>query len=216
MICVDWRQHGYVTPIKDEGQCGACWAFSATGSLEGQQAKIHQKLVSLSEQDLVDCSQSFGNFGCNGGWMTNAFDYVIANGLDTEESYPYKGVSEKCHFNPKTIGVKATGYVNITAGNEAALQKAIAEIGPVSVALDASHSSFQLYKSGVYNEPTCSSTQLDFAGLMVGYGTLGKDEYYIFKNIWGTSWGDQGYMLMSRNKKNQCGIATLASYPIVI
>ncbi len=107
------------------------------------------------------------------------------------------------------------GYVNITSGDELALQKAIAEIGPISVALDASHSSFQLYRSGVYNEPACSSTLIDFAGIFVGYGTLGKDEYYIFKNIWGTTWGDKGYMLMSRNKKNQCGVATLASYPIV-
>jgi cathepsin L len=108
------------------------------------------------------------------------------------------------------------GYVNITSGSEADLQKAIAEIGPIAAALDASKSSFQLYKSGVYNDPTCSSTQVDFAGLIVGYGTKGKDDYYIFKNIWGTAWGDQGYMLMSRNKKNQCGVATMASYPIVV
>ncbi len=105
---LDWREHDMVTPIKNELQCGACWAFSATGSLEGQQAKVHKKLVSLSEQNLVDCSQAFGNFGCNGGWMTNAFNYVKAKGLDTEESYQYKGIQEPCHFNPRTIGVRST------------------------------------------------------------------------------------------------------------
>ena len=105
--------------------------------------------------------------------------------------------------------------MNITAGSESALQKAIANIGPISVAIDASHSSFQLYQSGVYDEPSCSSTELDFAGTIVGYGTQGKDDYYIFKNLWGTQWGMNGYVLLSRNKKNQCGVATLASYPIV-
>jgi cathepsin L len=111
---VDWRQHGYVTPIKNELQCGACWAFSATGALEGQEAKKHS-LVSLSEQNLVDCSQAYGNFGCNGGWMVSAYRYVIDKGLDTEASYQYKGVQEKCHFNPRTIGVKATvSYFHIT------------------------------------------------------------------------------------------------------
>ena len=97
-----------VTPIKDELQCGACYAFSATGALEGQQAKLHKTLVSLSEQNIVDCSDAYGNFGCNGGWMTASYEYVKANGLDTEESYPYKGASEKCHFNPRTIGVRSS------------------------------------------------------------------------------------------------------------
>ena len=106
-------------------------------------------------------------------------------------------------------------FVDITSRSELDLQAAIAQIGPISIALDASHSSFQLYSSGVYDEPSCSSTQLDFAGIVVGYGTQGKNDYYIFKNIWGTSWGEQGYMLISRNKKNQCGVATMASYPIV-
>ncbi|CAF1284354.1 unnamed protein product [Rotaria sp. Silwood1] len=213
---VDWRKYGIVTPIKDEGQYGASWAFSITGALEGQHAKIYKKLVSLSEQNLIDCFPSCGNYGCNGGWMSNGYRNVTVQALDTEESYPYTGVKGPCRFNPNTIGVTWTGYTDIISGSELALQAAIAEIGPISIELDASHSSFQFYSSGVYNEPNCSSTQLNFAGLIVGYGTQRQDDYYIFKNCWSTSWGIHGYMLMSRNKKNQCGVATRASYPFVI
>ncbi|XP_033725569.1 cathepsin L1-like [Pecten maximus] len=213
---VDWRTQGYVTPVKNQGQCGSCWAFSTTGSLEGQHFKANKTLTSLSEQNLVDCSRKQGNQGCEGGLMDQGFKYIKDNnGIDTESSYPYKGTNGKCAFTPANVGATDTGFVDIKSKSESDLLSAVATVGPISVAIDASHMSFQLYRTGVYHSFFCSETKLDHGVLAVGYGNESDKDYWLVKNSWGESWGEKGYIKMSRNRRNNCGIATQASYPTV-
>ncbi|CAF0851943.1 unnamed protein product [Didymodactylos carnosus] len=202
---VDWRDKGDVVRVKDQGQCGACWAFSAVGSIESAYAIKTGKLVSLSEQQLIDCSGEQGNMGCNGGLMDQAFEYVIAaGGIESEDAYPYEAAGNICVFNTSEVIVKVCGFIDIASEDETALQQAVATIGPMSVAIDASHSSFQLYKRGIYNEPACSQTQLDHGVLAIGYGKESGKDYWLVQNSWGSDWGDHGYIKMTRNKKNQC------------
>jgi hypothetical protein len=212
---IDWVAKGAVTPVKNQGQCGSCWSFSATGSMEGAHFLKTGTLVSLSEQELVDCSKSFGNNGCEGGLMDYAFEYVIKNaGICTEAGYPYKAVDGTCAKTTCTGGDKATtisSYKDVTVGDENALLQA-ASITPVSIAIEADQSGFQFYSGGVF-DGACG-TQLDHGVLIAGFGTDTGKNYWKVKNSWGASWGEAGYIRMIRGK-NICGLTAAASYPIV-
>ncbi|XP_045603878.1 digestive cysteine proteinase 2 [Procambarus clarkii] len=206
---VDWREKGAVNPVVDQGMLGASWAFSATGALEGQHFLKTGTLVNLSEQQLVDCMDSYFP------GVTEAFTYVQENGgINTDAIYPSGIPNGTCRYKPDVTDATCSGYVITEAGNESALESAVRDIGPISVEIDASHISFQFYSSGVYYEPACSPSLLDHAMLIVGYGTVSGEDYWIVKNSWGTGWGESGYINMARNRDNNCGIASDASYPL--
>jgi cathepsin L len=211
---IDWVAKGAVTVVKNQGQCGSCWAFSSTGAIEGAWFIKKGQLVSLSEQQLMDCSKSEGNESCEGGLMDQAFEYVIKNkGICSEADVPYKAVDQtKC----PTCTVKATisGYTDV-GKTEADLLAAV-NLQPVAVAIEADQDSFQFYSSGVLTG--ACGTQLDHGVLAVGYGELDGTKYWKVKNSWGKTWGMDGYILIQRNKAQsggQCGIHMAASYPTV-
>lgn len=211
---IDWVEKGAVTPVKNQGQCGSCWAFSTVGALEGRAQLAKNKLVSMSEQELVDCDKV--DSGCSGGLMDNGFKYVEQNGLCTEDSYGYKAQVGSCASKSCTKTVQAgevTGHKDVDASEEA-LAEAVAQ-GPVSVAVEAD-TIFQFYHSGVMSS-VCGA-KLDHGVLVVGYGEDNGTKYWKVKNSWGTSWGEGGYLRMKKGKggKGQCGILSgPPSYPVL-
>ncbi|THD18939.1 Secreted cathepsin L 1 [Fasciola hepatica] len=211
---IDWRESGYVTEVKDQGQCGSCWAFSTTGTMEGQYMKNERVDTSFSEQQLVDCSRPWGNNGCGGGFMENAYNYLRQFGLESESSYPYQAVEDSCQCDRQLGVAKVTGYYTVHSGNELELQSLVGAEGPAAVAV-AVDSDFMMYRGGIYQSEICSLLRLNHAVLTVGYGSQDDTDYWIVKNSWGTCWGEYGYIRLVRNRGNMCGIASLASVPIV-
>merc|ERR1712121_564688 len=213
---VDWRSQGMVTDIKTQGSCGSCYSFSATGAHEGQWKKKRGTLPSLSEQQIVDCSGRYGNGGCQGGWYQWSWSYIRdCGGNQGEDSYRYTARQGYCRFNRGSVVATCTGFHDTQHGSESDLTNALANVGPVSVAIDASPSTFRSYRSGVHYSRSCSSYRLNHAVLAVGYGSEGGRNYYLVKNSWGTRWGAGGYIKMAKDMQNNCGIASKPSYPLV-
>lgn len=216
---LDWVAKGAVNKIKDQGICGSCWTFGTIGSIEGAWFVKTGDLLDLSEQQVLDCAWGTwgsGNSGCDGGFAGPAMQWIMDNnGVAFENDYRYLSEDHFCYANEKS-GVTLTGYVNVTSGDEDALLSAVL-LGPVAIAIDAAHPEFEYYTSGVYYNPKCSNTldSLDHEVLVVGFGTEAGQDYWLVRNSWSVHWGDKGYIKMARNKGNNCGIATQATYPLV-
>ncbi|XP_070840401.1 cathepsin K-like [Chaetodon trifascialis] len=211
---VDWRKTGLVSPVRNQGSCGSCWAFSSLGALEGQMKKRTGVLVPLSPQNLVDCSSKDGNLGCRGGYISKSYRYIIRNGgVDSESFYPYEHQDQKCRYSVKGKAGYCSDFHILPRGDEKTLQAVVASVGPVAVAVNAMLPSFHLYRGGLYNVPNCNPVFVNHAVLVVGYGTEAEQDFWIVKNSWGTEWGEEGFIRIARNKNNLCGIATFAVYP---
>lgn len=223
---VDWVKAGAVTPVKNQGQCGSCWSFSTTGALEGAYFNKYGELKSFSEQQLVSCD-NFKNggtdMGCNGGLMDHAFNWIEKNGgLCYEDDYPYtSGTTKSAGTCENTCSVdeksKITSFVDVKKNSDEEMMKAIT-LQPVSIAIQADQKDFQLYKSGVFTGGC--GTSLDHGVLVVGYGSMDGNDFYMVKNSWGTTWGDNGYIYLGRgseynNGSGQCGMLMQGSYPIL-
>ncbi|KAM9950034.1 hypothetical protein ACTFIT_011263 [Dictyostelium discoideum] len=217
-ISIDWRTWGMVSKVKNQGSCGSCYAFSTVGALESHYYRKNNRMLDLSEQNLVDCTASnkYRNGGCSGGWMHNCYSYIQENGgINQESTYPYEGKFGQCRYNSGDAQSRISKFVMIKQHDEEDLADTVASVGPVSVAYDASTREFMYYSRGIYYSDNCNKYRTTHAVVVVGYDNENGVDYWIIKNSWGAKWGENGYFRMRRNIGDRCGIATASSYPVV-
>ncbi|XP_068201395.1 digestive cysteine proteinase 1-like [Palaemon carinicauda] len=215
---IDYRSLGAITPVRNQGRCGSCYAFAAIAALESHHFLKTGELVYLSEQNAMDCMKNMTlmGAGCGGGNHNKVFTYIDENdGIDTRDFYPYEAQDGECRFDPAYVGAEDYGYVKVDE-NEDAMKVAVTEEGPLAVAIHAEGPGFQHYSTGVYYNETCPKHKGNHAVAVVGYGWAKTGgNYWLVKNSWGVGWGKDGYIKMARDKNNHCGIADRAIYPIV-
>ncbi|XP_020089331.1 fruit bromelain-like [Ananas comosus] len=209
---IDWRDYGAVTSVRNQGSCGSCWAFSAIATVEGIYKIKTGYLVSLSEQEVLDCAVSYG---CKGGWVDKAYDFIISNnGVTSAAYYPYQGYKGTCAANSVPNSAYITGYTYVQRNNERSMMYAVSK-QPIAALIDASGNNFQYYRGGVYSGPC--GTSLNHAITIIGYGQDSSGtKYWIVRNSWGSSWGERGYVRMARGVSSSsglCGIAMAPLYP---
>lgn len=211
---VDWRDRGVVSNVKDQKHCGSCYAMATISSIESQLILKTGKVVELSVQEIVDCARNYETFGCDGGLKFRVFDYVKDNsGITSALDYPYVGANGECKSSRNVkVPIKLKSFVELKPKDEEMLKQAVAQVGPIVVAMDINHESLMRYSGGIYYEPNCSD-DTNHALLLVGYGNVNGTDFWIVKNSFGVKWGEGGFLRIARNLKNHCGIASESYYP---
>ncbi|EDW00714.1 procathepsin L [Drosophila grimshawi] len=218
----DWREKGGVTPAGFQGiNCGSCWSFSTIGALEGHLFRRTGVLVPLSQQNLMDCADDYGNMGCDGGFQEYGFEYIRDHGVTLANKYPYVQSEMECRQNetagryPRESIVKIRDYARIDPGDEQKMKQVIATLGPLACSMNAGAVSFEQYEGGIYEDDECNKDEVNHSVVVVGYGNENGRDYWIIKNSYSQNWGEQGFMRLPRNAGSFCGIASECSYPIL-
>ncbi|KAL7738100.1 hypothetical protein ACLKA6_006447 [Drosophila palustris] len=218
----DWREKGGVTAAGFQGVgCGSCWSFSTTGALEGHLFRRTGVLVPLSQQNLIDCADDYGNMGCDGGFQEYGFEYIRDHGITLANKYPYEQYEMECKQNetagiyPRESIVKIRDYARIDPGDEQKMKQVIATLGPLACSMNAGSISFEQYDGGIYEDEECNQDEVNHSVVVVGYGTENGRDYWIIKNSYSQNWGESGFMRLPRNAGSFCGIASECSYPIL-
>ncbi|KAH8404005.1 hypothetical protein KR215_007923 [Drosophila sulfurigaster] len=217
----DWREKGGVTAAGFQGSCGSCWSFSTTGALEGHLFRRTGVLVPLSQQNLMDCADDYGNMGCDGGFQEYGFEYIRDHGITLANKYPYQQFEMQCRQNetagvyPRESIVKIRDYARIDPGDEQKMKQVIATLGPLACSMNAGPISFEQYEGGIYEDEECNRDEVNHSVVVVGYGSENGRDYWIIKNSYSQNWGESGFMRLPRNAGSFCGIASECSYPIL-